>query len=137
MTMTETAKTGQWKRGAETREKLIDATVHLVAEWGPDAVNLRDIGREADQGNNSAVQFHFKTKEGVLVAAVADRLPVIFERDPSTTDRRTVEFVARMMASKEWARLVWQHDLVLSAQPVWLKQQLSAVLAVAFMGSLA
>ena len=64
MTLTE-ERTAKNKRGAETREKLIDATVQLVAEWGPDAVNLRDIGREADQKNNSVVQFHFGTKEGV------------------------------------------------------------------------
>lgn len=136
MTLTE-ERTAKNKRGVETRERLIDATVQLVAEWGPDAVNLRDIGREADQGNNSVVQHHFKTKAGMLSAAVADRLPVIFERHPSGTDRRTVEFIGRVLASKEWARLVWQHDLVTGAQPVWLKQRLGEVIAVAFMGSLA
>lgn len=111
MTLTE-ERTAKNKRGAETREKLIDATVQLVAEWGPDAVNLRDIGREADQKNNSVVQFHFGTKEGVLAAAVTDRLPAVLDQHPSDADRRTIEFLGRMLASKTWAHLVHDHPLV-------------------------
>ena len=132
MTITE-ERTAKNKRGAETREKLIDATIQLVAEWGPDAVNLRDIGREADQGNNSVVQFHFSTKEGVLAAAVADRLSWVLNDSPEEAHRLSVEFIARMLGSKAWARLVWQHDLALSAQPVWLKAQFARVLSTAFL----
>lgn len=112
MTMIETERTGKNKRGEETREKLIDATVTLVAEWGPDAVNLRDIGREADQRNNSVVQHHWKTKEGVLAAAVTSRLPAVLDQHPMHADRRTIEFIARMLASKTWAHLVHTHPLV-------------------------
>lgn len=131
MTMTE-ERTLKNKRGAETREKLIDATVQLVAEWGPDAVNLRDIGREADQGNNSVCQHHFKTKEGMLSAAVGDRMQAVFDASPEEADRVSVDFIARMLASKQWARLVWQHEFALLAQPVWLKAQFTRVIATAF-----
>jgi len=58
----------------------MSATEKLVAEWGIEAVNLRDVGREADQRNNSVVQYHFGTKE-ILVGAVIDaRLPTLDAR---------------------------------------------------------
>ncbi len=51
-----------------------------MAQWGIEAVNLRDVGREAAQRNNSVVQYHFGTKE-LLVDSVLDlRVPEIAER---------------------------------------------------------
>ncbi len=58
----------------------MSATEKLVAEYGIEAVNLRDVGREADQRNNSVVQYHFGTKE-ILVGAVLDaRVPALDTR---------------------------------------------------------
>lgn len=58
----------------------MSATEKLVAEYGIEAVNLRDVGREADQRNNSVVQYHFGTKE-ILVGAVLDvRVPALDAR---------------------------------------------------------
>ncbi len=64
----------------------MSATEKLVAEWGIEAVNLRDVGREADQRNNSVVQYHFGTKE-LLVSAVIDfRLPALAARYEALLD---------------------------------------------------
>ena len=58
----------------------MNATEKLVAEWGIEAVNLRDVGREAEQRNNSVVQYHFGSKD-ILVGAVIDaRIPALSER---------------------------------------------------------
>ncbi len=51
------------------REQMILAAERLIAERGIDAVSLREIGATAGQRNNSAAQYHFGTKEG-LVAAI-------------------------------------------------------------------
>jgi AcrR family transcriptional regulator len=67
-------------RSTATRHRLISAAESLVAEWGIEAVNLRDVGRLAEQHNNSVVQYHFGTKE-LLVGAVIDaRLPNLIDR---------------------------------------------------------
>lgn len=64
----------------------MSATEKLVAEYGIEAVNLRDVGREADQRNNSVVQYHFGTKE-ILVSAVIDsRLPALDARLRASLD---------------------------------------------------
>jgi AcrR family transcriptional regulator len=61
--------------GRATREALILTAERLFAEHGIDAVSLREIGREAGQGNLAAVQFHFGDKTGLLGAIVAHRAP--------------------------------------------------------------
>jgi AcrR family transcriptional regulator len=48
---------------------MILVAERLIAERGIDAVSLREIGAAAGQRNNSAAQYHFGTKEG-LVAAI-------------------------------------------------------------------
>lgn len=48
---------------------MISVAERLIAERGIDAVSLREIGAAAGQRNNSAAQYHFGTKEG-LVAAI-------------------------------------------------------------------
>lgn len=48
---------------------MILVAERLIAERGIDAVSLREIGATAGQRNNSAAQYHFGTKEG-LVAAI-------------------------------------------------------------------
>lgn len=54
------------------RRALIEAAEELFAERGVDAVPAGDIAREAGQRNNSAVQYHFGDKQG-LVQAVLDK----------------------------------------------------------------
>src|SRR3954471_22714967 len=50
---------------------MILAAERLFAERGIGAVSLREVGTAAGQRNNSAVQYHFGSKPG-LVAAIFD-----------------------------------------------------------------
>ena len=54
------------------RQALISAAEQLFAERGVDAVPVGDVARAAGQRNNSAVQYHFGDKQG-LVQAVVDK----------------------------------------------------------------
>ncbi len=58
----------------------MSAMEKLVADWGIEAVNLRDVGREADQRNNSVVQYHFGSKEQLVGAMLDERLPPLAAR---------------------------------------------------------
>jgi AcrR family transcriptional regulator len=55
-----------------TREQLLDAAEKLFVERGLYDVSLRAILREAGQKNQSALQYHFGSREG-LITAIADR----------------------------------------------------------------
>ncbi|HJE60033.1 MAG TPA: TetR family transcriptional regulator [Nocardiopsis listeri] len=59
-------------RVAATRERILVAAERLFAEHGPSGVSNRRIGQAADQGNNTAVTYHFGSKAG-LVLAIARR----------------------------------------------------------------
>ncbi|MFK7895758.1 MAG: helix-turn-helix domain-containing protein [Myxococcota bacterium] len=52
----------------ETRAQLIRAAERLFAEKGVEATSLREINREAGQRNASALQYHFKNRQGLLQA---------------------------------------------------------------------
>lgn len=54
------------------REVLLDAAERLVAERGLD-VGLRDVAVAAGQRNNSAVQYHFGGRDGLIEAVVRRR----------------------------------------------------------------
>ena len=51
-----------------TRERLLDAGLRFFAEHGVHGAQIRDIVREAGQANDSAVQYHFGSRDGLLVA---------------------------------------------------------------------
>lgn len=59
-------------RGA-THRLLIDVAERLFAERGLDAVSLRAVAQEAGQRNNSAAQYHFGSREGLLRAIIETR----------------------------------------------------------------
>ncbi len=52
----------------ETRAQLIRAAERLFAERGVEAVSLREINREADQRNATALQYHFEDRDGLVRA---------------------------------------------------------------------
>jgi AcrR family transcriptional regulator len=56
----------------DARERLILAAERLVAERGVD-VSLRDVALAAGQRNNSAVHYHFGTRDGLLRAVIERR----------------------------------------------------------------
>jgi AcrR family transcriptional regulator len=68
-------------RGSRSKDALLDAAERLIAERGFD-VPLRDIAQAAGQRNNSAVNYHFRSRQDLLDAVVARRLlPMEVERE--------------------------------------------------------
>jgi AcrR family transcriptional regulator len=61
------------RRGDETRELLMRAAEHLVSVQGIENVTVRAIIQEAGQKNESALQYHFKNRDGLLSAIHEDR----------------------------------------------------------------
>jgi AcrR family transcriptional regulator len=55
-------------RTLETQKRLMWAMEKLSVEKGPDNVNVNELIQEAGQKNGSALQYHFKSKEGLLAA---------------------------------------------------------------------
>ncbi len=77
-------------RGVETVELLIDAAERLYAERGLSGVSLREIAASAGQANNSAVQYHFGDRDGLLRA--------VFERRFHLLDKRRSELLCAIDA---------------------------------------
>jgi AcrR family transcriptional regulator len=65
---------------SSTKEQIVLAAERLFADRGLDGVSLRQIGAAAGSGNNSAVQYHFGSKEQLVEAIFEYRLPHIDER---------------------------------------------------------
>lgn len=55
---------------AATRETILLTAERLFAEHGVAGVSNRQISQEAGQGNNTAVSYHFGSKEGLVRAIV-------------------------------------------------------------------
>src|SRR6516165_9572513 len=65
---------------ATTRMALIATAERLFGAHGIDAVSLLTVVREAGQGNKNAVQYHFGSKEGLLLAILRNRADLIDRR---------------------------------------------------------
>jgi len=66
---------------AATSASIVVAAERLFAMHGIDGVSLRQISVEAGSSNNSAVHYHFGSKEGLIGAIFRHRLPqLISER---------------------------------------------------------
>jgi AcrR family transcriptional regulator len=63
-----------------TKEQIVRAAELLFAAHGLDGVSLRQIGAAAGNGNNSAVQYHFGSKDQLVQAIFEARLPHLDER---------------------------------------------------------
>jgi AcrR family transcriptional regulator len=59
---------------------MIVTAERLFAERGVGAVSLREIGAAAGQRNNSAAQYHFGSKQGLVDAVVEYRMAPINDR---------------------------------------------------------
>ena len=55
-------------RGDATRQALMRAAERMFAEKGGNNVTIREIVETAGQKNESALQYHFKNLEGLIVA---------------------------------------------------------------------
>lgn len=67
------------RSGYEARTALLDAAERLFALQGVETASLRDISVEAGQRNNSAVQYHFGDRAGVVAAVFTRRMDSINE----------------------------------------------------------
>ncbi|MBX3202958.1 MAG: TetR/AcrR family transcriptional regulator, partial [Labilithrix sp.] len=63
---------GSRRGSGDTRVSLLRAAEKLFAARGVDAVSLREVSVAAGQANNSAVAYHFGSREG-LVDAILER----------------------------------------------------------------
>ncbi|MFD4355734.1 TetR family transcriptional regulator [Nocardia sp. NPDC058518] len=72
------------------RERIIVAAERLIAEHGR-SVPLRDIAAAAGQRNNSAIQYHFGSRDGLIEAVVEFRL--------ATLEVRRLELLAEQAGS--------------------------------------
>ncbi|NIB37991.1 TetR/AcrR family transcriptional regulator [Pseudomaricurvus alkylphenolicus] len=58
------------KNSGKTRDKLIEAAEELYGSGSIDAVSLNEITAAAGQRNRNALQYHFKSRDGLLQAIV-------------------------------------------------------------------
>lgn len=61
------------KKSESTRMLLIEAAERLIAEKGLADVSTREILQEAGQRNQSALQYHFGSKNGLIAATINER----------------------------------------------------------------
>lgn len=66
----------QDRRGADTRERILDAAEHLFAHSGYDRISIRDITQRASV-NLALVTYHFGTKDGLFEAVFERRAEVL------------------------------------------------------------
>jgi AcrR family transcriptional regulator len=65
---------------SDVQLRLVDAATKLFAEHGIDGVALKDIVAAAGQKNQSAIQYHFRDKDGLISAALDARFRAIDAR---------------------------------------------------------
>lgn len=63
-----------------TKERIVLVAEALFAEHGLDGISLRQIGVAAGSGNNTAVQYHFGSKDLLIQAIFEYRLPGLHRR---------------------------------------------------------
>jgi AcrR family transcriptional regulator len=68
------------RAATSTKERLLRTAERLFALHGIDAVSMRSICVEAEQRNNTALQYHFGDKQNLIEAILADRMATINER---------------------------------------------------------
>ena len=62
------------------KEQIVLVAERLIADHGVDGVSLRQISAVAGNGNNSAVHYHFGSKDKLIRAIFEYRLPRLRER---------------------------------------------------------
>lgn len=68
------------KKQSTSPDRLLKTAERLFAERGLDAVSLRLISREAGDLNTASVHYYFGTREALIDAVLARRLPAINAR---------------------------------------------------------
>ena len=70
-----------------TALQLLLAAERLFAQHGIDGVSLRQVAAEAGSSNNSAVRYHFGTKQDLLAAIFTYRLDELMRRRAQLAER--------------------------------------------------
>ncbi len=114
----------------DTRTKLIDAAERLFSEKGIDAVQLREIIEAAGQRNTSALQYHFKSREGLVEAVFKRRMAPINTLRLSMLDEalKSREPMTEMVLS-EVLVLPLAHVLLQTTKPSYYVSFLEQVVA--------
>lgn len=73
---------------SSTKEQIVLAAERLFAERGIEGVSLRQIGAAAGNGNNSAVQYHFGSKDHLIQEIFEHRLPRLHQRRTRLIEER-------------------------------------------------
>ena len=76
----------QFTPAESTREQLLDAAEALFLEEGLEDVSLRAIVRRAGQRNQSAMQYHFGRREGLIKAIIRRRMVQLERRRSELVD---------------------------------------------------
>ena len=72
--------------GTNAREELVSAAGRLFAERGIEGVSLREIMREANQRNTTALQYHFGDRDGLVRALVLKHMHTVAVRRAALLD---------------------------------------------------
>ncbi len=104
-------------RGSETRDLILVTAERLFAQHGLEAVSNRQVSEAAGQSNNSAVSYHFGTKDDLVLAIVL--------RHSEPIERRRTELLAEVTGSpdlRDWmsclVRPITEH-LASLGSPSW------------------
>lgn len=68
------------REGNDAPSELMAAAERLFAERGIDGVSLREITREANQRNTTALQYHFGDRDGLVRAIVVKHMETVAVR---------------------------------------------------------
>lgn len=90
-------------RHGQGREEIIQAAQTLFARRGIDLVSSREILALAKQRNQSAVQYHFGSRDGLIQATFLERFKKI--------DERRVEILATPDLVGDTSELPYEHGL--------------------------
>ena len=96
------------RKGLPTKERLISSGEHLFARRGVDGALTRDIVARAGQANDSAIHYHFGSRQGLL-AAILDvhiqrmeqvRVPATARLGPSPRLPKLVHAIVEPVAAE-------------------------------------
>lgn len=63
----------------DSKAAMIEVAERLISERGLDNVSMRDVATVAGQRNNSAVQYHFGSRDGLIMQILRRRLVALDE----------------------------------------------------------
>jgi AcrR family transcriptional regulator len=97
------------RRGDNTRNQILDAAEQLYSSLGVANVSLRQIRIESKQRNDSAVQYHFGDRDGIIRALAERHLPNLSDIATHVVDRPGARRSRRLLVEalvRPWAEYV-------------------------------